>query len=599
MKIQFKHKILFTIILFSSLFLIFSTKSSKAASYIWPIGGNNAIDTYVEYNYGKRSYDSTAYNKKFNYSPFEQYYSNYENHYGVDITGIKGQTYSVVSITDGKVVATSADRWWNTGINFPDRNKRRSTQDGGGYGNYVIIQDSSNGKCFLYGHLKAGTVTVKKGDTVKTGQQIAIMGSSGDSGHMHLHFEVRKNLNSVTTNGGGSLVPTTGYNVQTENPLNYIAKPIIQAKLKDITYSKDADSTYVYLDFDKPVQVNTIPTLNVSVGSTTLTAQLLKIESQKITYIIKHSEFPNDTYGNMTVECTDSGNVVTKADPNTTVDCNFKSKDIGRIEPLAKLINVNYSKSGSLLKVYLNFDKEVIVNCNPTILVQVQQLSKYVNKATLSSSKKSLVYTVDLNTLSFTASGTIYIKSLTNGSIITENSITKEPVNCTFGLMPVGTLYEYKISVPYKGILFEGLGDVNHDGYVNVSDACLVLSLSSKLAASPNGVSSLTSEEQELMKYADVNKDGLVNVSDASIILNYYGYTSCGKIQDYKNAVACDFDNDDVVSLTDYYNLISHFTSDKNSEKFDKKFDLNNDDKINIYDLNLFMDIVKSIQIYR
>lgn len=63
--------------------------------------------------------------------------------------------------------------------------------DGGGYGNYVIIQETKTGRCFLYAHLKGGTIKVKKGDSVSVGTSIAIMGSSGDSGHMHLHFEIR------------------------------------------------------------------------------------------------------------------------------------------------------------------------------------------------------------------------------------------------------------------------------------------------------------------------------------------------------------------------------------------------------------------------
>ena len=65
---------------------------------------------------------------------------------------------------------------------------------GGGYGNYVILQHS-DGNFTLYGHMYANTITVKAGDTVKQGQVIGKMGTSGDSSGPHLHFEVRVGAN--------------------------------------------------------------------------------------------------------------------------------------------------------------------------------------------------------------------------------------------------------------------------------------------------------------------------------------------------------------------------------------------------------------------
>ena len=61
-----------------------------------------------------------------------------------------------------------------------------------GYGNCIII-DHGNGLWTLYGHIKNGGLLVKEGDSVKRGETIAKVGSTGNSTGPHLHFEVRKN----------------------------------------------------------------------------------------------------------------------------------------------------------------------------------------------------------------------------------------------------------------------------------------------------------------------------------------------------------------------------------------------------------------------
>lgn len=71
--------------------------------------------------------------------------------------------------------------------------------DDSGYGNMIII-DHQNGMTTKYAHLES--ISVVPGQVVQKGQPIGVMGSTGRSTGVHLHFEVRVN---------GSLVDPLDY----------------------------------------------------------------------------------------------------------------------------------------------------------------------------------------------------------------------------------------------------------------------------------------------------------------------------------------------------------------------------------------------------
>lgn len=60
--------------------------------------------------------------------------------------------------------------------------------DGGSYGNMILLRHK-NGLFTVYGH--ASKLIAKKGQYVKRGQKIALVGSTGASTGAHLHFEVK------------------------------------------------------------------------------------------------------------------------------------------------------------------------------------------------------------------------------------------------------------------------------------------------------------------------------------------------------------------------------------------------------------------------
>lgn len=96
-----------------------------------------------------------------------------QEHSGIDMAVPKGTP--IYAAESGVVIIA---QWWSS------------------YGNCVII-DHGGGLWTVYGHIMDGGILVKKGQTVKRGDQIAKVGMTGQATGYHLHFEVRKNEKPV------------------------------------------------------------------------------------------------------------------------------------------------------------------------------------------------------------------------------------------------------------------------------------------------------------------------------------------------------------------------------------------------------------------
>lgn len=149
---------------------------SGNSDYIWPIGSSE-IKYVNNIPYALDEPVATTITSKFG-----QRLSNgvVEGHGALDIS--TGGDVNIIASRSGTVISYAP-------VDCPSLSERYNSC-GDGYGNYVIIEHE-DGESTVYAHLREYTVLVKNGDTVKQGQVIGLMGSSGDSDGQHLHFEIR------------------------------------------------------------------------------------------------------------------------------------------------------------------------------------------------------------------------------------------------------------------------------------------------------------------------------------------------------------------------------------------------------------------------
>lgn len=137
----------------------------NGGAFLWPVPGHYYISA------GWQSNDSVHRGR----------------HYGIDIAGGGISGKPIVAIADGVVTRSNNSCPHNY-------KKYGSCGCGGGYGNYVTINHGTlNGNTYVatYGHMVS--TAVSPGTTVKKGQTIGYVGTTGWSTGYHLHFGLAVN----------------------------------------------------------------------------------------------------------------------------------------------------------------------------------------------------------------------------------------------------------------------------------------------------------------------------------------------------------------------------------------------------------------------
>ncbi len=102
----------------------------------------------------------------------------YSGHTGVDFSGSGISGKPILAAKAGTVVTSTA-------LKYPNGNYKS-------YGEYIVI-NHHDGTMTLYAHGAPGSRLVSPGQSVRQGQQIMSVGTTGNSTGYHLHFEVRVN----------------------------------------------------------------------------------------------------------------------------------------------------------------------------------------------------------------------------------------------------------------------------------------------------------------------------------------------------------------------------------------------------------------------
>lgn len=140
---------------------------NSKSGFVWPVPSCRSISS----SFGWRTHPITGRSKL---------------HAGIDIAGAGIYGKPIVAITDGTV--------YKTYTSCPHRAKSPICGCGGGYGNYVAVDHGTvKGERIKAYYAHMDSVAVPNGASVKQGQVLGYVGTTGSSTGYHLHFGIMKN----------------------------------------------------------------------------------------------------------------------------------------------------------------------------------------------------------------------------------------------------------------------------------------------------------------------------------------------------------------------------------------------------------------------
>jgi hypothetical protein len=101
----------------------------------------------------------------------------------------------IYSVADGTVVAMADDRPEQVPGKLPEGIPLQMA-----LGNYVVV-DIGEGRFAFYAHMQPGSLRVRPGEKVTTGQLLGLLGNSGNTDAPHLHFHVMDAASPLLSNG--------------------------------------------------------------------------------------------------------------------------------------------------------------------------------------------------------------------------------------------------------------------------------------------------------------------------------------------------------------------------------------------------------------
>jgi murein DD-endopeptidase MepM/ murein hydrolase activator NlpD len=147
-------------------------------------------------------------------------------HGGLDLVAL-GADKSVYAIADGVVDAVP--------------------YEAGGFG-YYVRQKLPDGRRIYYGHMAKGSIVVKAGQTIKAGDKLGVMGSTGASTGAHTHIELRIPGTSKTSLDIAEFtgIPNKVGTYETEDKIDYAEK--VQKKCGFEAQTMDYLKAYKWAD---------------------------------------------------------------------------------------------------------------------------------------------------------------------------------------------------------------------------------------------------------------------------------------------------------------------------------------------------------------